>query len=1494
MPLNLVQVDNLLVTDSSGPFTVQDGSGALSDTRLFNLTNNSNEDVFSAGLDEIFTTIPILGATGDDASGGSPGTAGNDVTVTGGTGGAGGATAGETSGDGGDLLLDAGPAGANGGQGVGTAGSITIGGTNATGIDLAAPVTGGLTLTGTGITMTGLDIGSASAEIGNVYLADEKIVYLGSAQEGLIYFDADGSGNPFSAPALTITTTGEITTPSNLGTPLWLSAADASTTDYAGGSIQIRSGAGTTTPTTGDGGSIQIVSGSGGTTANGGIVQVSAGAGGSTSGAGGNAEFLGGSAATSGDGGDSRLYAGNAAGASGLGGQAEVVGGDGAGSGKGGGVDIIAGPGGATGVGGDVTIQAGDSTVTRGTIYIGNDNTAAVSIGGATENTTITQVGTGQVTLLGNVNATAGLDVTGADLTTGSGINLAMAALTGTTATDGFLGIPTVSGAPSNTPTIGNGAMALNTSTGDVYVYNGSWGTVGGGGGSTLSATYAAGSSATDSQMTLDSTRQGIIIKDNATDLTTDLFRIEANTATVDQDRYFRVRGAGQTNANVEINGYLESDVDIPFHVLGNHTSTMTGTAYNDPGGAARIETVRSTPLLTNQWIAAVSARNPGNSSDPSGSKRVGVHVMTRPFTTRLGNATAYGVFVGPNHDVGLFASARLTTPEIAIQGKANTGTVEVSYTATTPSLSGKAIALHAVADNGTSTVGLLMDGVGSDILWDTDGQADIGTSAGNRPAQIHARDKFQMGTTGFMVTDAFADMGSSGLSGIYKSDSANQYTRLFGPYAGGTGLTAGTNDILLTAGRYLDATNTSGSVRLYGGEGSPGTTRYSAGGAIQLTGGRATANSGMTVNAGAVGGAVTITAGVSAARAGTGSGQIAAAGADISITASNAAWAGADETLIQANGGDITVTSGNSVGAGDAGDFNVVLGTAGVDPSTTHRGGSMNVQCGGLNGSATGGTGGSVTIELGDGLDRRHGVFMVAGANMFGNLNVGAAGAYAASGASPNSGMADSLGPISLNWAHEETGGSGFGYFWQMGYRAHLQTVGNLTDSYADEQIVAAYAGNMPGLNNEAAHKLTQRVHFAASVQTGTTNRASSPLGVQVTTRTAFGAIHDTSSAVNLDYLLYGDSGVIRMTNLTALPPWNQVTSVKVRADVSDDLHGTYFNINIENGALTAQKFYVWYNTSGTPGSGDPAPAGRTGIEVAIVTNEPAVSVKTKTTSTLNAYNSGNTFSATNKSVSTGDQYVYIKNVNDAQSNPDAANVTAGFTVYTAQEGGMLANSGVIGLQDVSGVAELFYVDENGTQTQLTGTSRTLEATAYKMPTDGAGDIGETSDKRPANIYTQTKIEVASTLKLENQLVSSTATLKLAADKDSTTTLGESAAATTAAGSTDIVAPQGTATGTGGSVNITSGAGGATSGNSGDVNIDVGAITSGTQGVVNLGVTDASAINIGRSGQSLGFFGTTATTKPTVTGSRGGNAALASLLTSLANLGLITDSTTA
>src|SRR6185436_19467078 len=74
------------------------------------------------------------------------------------------------------------------------------------------------------------------------------------------------------------------------------------------------------------------------------------------------------------------------------------------------------------------------------------------------------------------------------------------------------------------------------------------------------------------------------------------------------------------------------------------------------------------------------------------------------------------------------------------------------------------------------------------------------------------------------------------------------------------------------------------------------------------------------------------------------------------------------------------------------------------------------------------------------------------------------------------------------------------------------------------------------------------------------------------------------------------------------------------------------------------------------------------------------------------------------------------------------------------------------------------------------------------------------------------------------------------------------------------------------------------------DTAIHGGVITiAGGQISIRCTIGDTEAIAIGA--LALGFFGTPATAQPTVSGSRGANAALASLLTALAGLGLIVDS---
>lgn len=76
-----------------------------------------------------------------------------------------------------------------------------------------------------------------------------------------------------------------------------------------------------------------------------------------------------------------------------------------------------------------------------------------------------------------------------------------------------------------------------------------------------------------------------------------------------------------------------------------------------------------------------------------------------------------------------------------------------------------------------------------------------------------------------------------------------------------------------------------------------------------------------------------------------------------------------------------------------------------------------------------------------------------------------------------------------------------------------------------------------------------------------------------------------------------------------------------------------------------------------------------------------------------------------------------------------------------------------------------------------------------------------------------------------------------------------------------------------------------------GSVDIDGGA--GGTGGAINIGVTNAVSVAIGRAAGALSFYDGVLTAKQTVTGAKGGNAALTDLLTKLATLGLIVDGTT-
>ena len=89
-----------------------------------------------------------------------------------------------------------------------------------------------------------------------------------------------------------------------------------------------------------------------------------------------------------------------------------------------------------------------------------------------------------------------------------------------------------------------------------------------------------------------------------------------------------------------------------------------------------------------------------------------------------------------------------------------------------------------------------------------------------------------------------------------------------------------------------------------------------------------------------------------------------------------------------------------------------------------------------------------------------------------------------------------------------------------------------------------------------------------------------------------------------------------------------------------------------------------------------------------------------------------------------------------------------------------------------------------------------------------------------------------------------------------------------------------------------TGGAGPLLRANGSDTNINISLVSMGT-GRSQL-MDSAFAVRVAADTTGLGFFATAPVAKQAPTGSRGGNAALASLLTALAATGLITDSTTA
>jgi hypothetical protein len=389
------------------------------------------------------TAVGLRGGTGGSTAG-----TGAAVGVYGGIGGAGGGDGGAAavyggagtgaSADGGGIVLFGGNAGTSGtGGGVqigggtsstsGAGGNVTIQGGNGTG-----DVGGNTRIRGgNGSTEGTLELGDTTTSAINfgvgTHIGDSTLHYMGVDDDVVLgYNDSANAGIFYGGPGWTGSSPDTSTTPS-LMILLGGYAAELSSVAVTGGEAQVTGGVGS--PAVADAG----------------------GTGGAGRVAGGN-------------GGD-----GTAALAAGTGGLASVRAGSGG----------TEGGGGGGGAGGDVDIDAGAGTGSEaaGEINIGwisgaDRATAAINLGNSTDNTTITQSGSGQVTFTGNVDADAGLDVDGGDLTVAATYDLTFASQADG-AGNGFLHVGQITGITGgNDPTAApsDGALAYDAANDILYL----------------------------------------------------------------------------------------------------------------------------------------------------------------------------------------------------------------------------------------------------------------------------------------------------------------------------------------------------------------------------------------------------------------------------------------------------------------------------------------------------------------------------------------------------------------------------------------------------------------------------------------------------------------------------------------------------------------------------------------------------------------------------------------------------------------------------------------------------------------------------------------------------------------------------------------------------------------------------------------------------------------------------------------------------------------
>lgn len=199
---------------------------------------------------------------------------------------------------------------------------------------------------------------------------------------------------------------------------------------------------------------------------------------------------------------------------------------------------------------------------------------------------------------------------------------------------------------------------------------------------------------------------------------------------------------------------------------------------------------------------------------------------------------------------------------------------------------------------------------------------------------------------------------------------------------------------------------------------------------------------------------------------------------------------------------------------------------------------------------------------------------------------------------------------------------------------------------------------------------------------------------------------VHGQSRSVEVNSITSGMTDIQVATEiekaLTSASPYTtalqEISKVTTVADVSGSLNNRYFFLNAANDST---EYYVWYNVSG--GGTDPSLAGKTGVEVAITTNDTANTVASLTRTEIN--------NLADFSASVLSDEITITNVVGGKSTDtqDSDATATGFTFEIIQQGT------TFGVSRVDNTLTVTATDKSSIDDASAGTSGfTIQITQY------------------------------------------------------------------------------------------------------------------------------------------------------------------------------------